>query len=256
MTTIPGFDDIAACYDATRGGEPRGDEYAADLDSLLPPGDDGTVLEFGVGTGVVALGLAKRNRKVVGVDISRPMLERASRRLGAVLVQGDATDMPLATSSVAHAVGVWVVHAVRDPVRLFIEVARVVRPGGLAVVCTAQRSVSTDVVGRILEEMSERVAVALGRSRGVTADEVLVWAAQAGLLGKSTERTRSWTGRPSYEVQAIEQRSWPTLRALDGTTFVDVTRPALAALRALPDADVVRRAVCEIVVLHHARQRT
>src|SRR5579872_1649870 len=70
------FDDIAADYDATRGGEPRGDQYAADLDARLPRGD-GPILEIGVGTGVVALGLRRRGRPVIGLDISAPMLARA-----------------------------------------------------------------------------------------------------------------------------------------------------------------------------------
>jgi ubiquinone/menaquinone biosynthesis C-methylase UbiE len=39
-------------------------------------------------------------------------------------------EMPVATTSVAHAVSVWVVHSVADPARLFREVARVLRPGG------------------------------------------------------------------------------------------------------------------------------
>lgn len=30
------FDEIAPFYDETRGGEGRGDEYAADIDRILP----------------------------------------------------------------------------------------------------------------------------------------------------------------------------------------------------------------------------
>ncbi len=59
VTHASRFDEIAPIYDETRGGEKRGDEYAADIDGLLPQ-DSGTVLEIGVGTGVVALGLRKR----------------------------------------------------------------------------------------------------------------------------------------------------------------------------------------------------
>jgi hypothetical protein len=38
------FDQLADHYDETRGGEGRGDEYAADIDALLPP-DEGPILE-------------------------------------------------------------------------------------------------------------------------------------------------------------------------------------------------------------------
>jgi ubiquinone/menaquinone biosynthesis C-methylase UbiE len=246
------FDDIADCYDATRGGEARGDQYAEDVDEVLPD-DGGTVLEFGVGTGVVSLGLRRRGRRVVGIDVSRPMLARASARLGNVLAQGDAAAMPVASSSVAHAVGVWVLHAVADPVRLFREVARIVRPGGLTVVCTAQQPAPDDAVGRVIQEMSERVDAARGgRSRRVTAVEALEWARAAGLVGETTERTRSWRARASDELRAIEERSWPAMRALDAATCATVTRPAVEALRSFPDTDVERRAVCELVVLRHA----
>ena len=74
------FDDLADNYDATRGGEGRGDEYAADIDGLIPPGE-APILEVGVGTGVVALGLVRRGRPVWGLDISAPMLARARARL-------------------------------------------------------------------------------------------------------------------------------------------------------------------------------
>ncbi len=125
------FDHLAEHYDLTRGGESRGDQYAAELDAILPEGD-AVVLEIGVGTGVVALGLARRQRRVVGVDVSAPMLEFAQRRLGNVVVRGDGTRLPFASRSVSHAVAVWVVHAVGQPVKLFAEAARVIAPGGLA----------------------------------------------------------------------------------------------------------------------------
>jgi ubiquinone/menaquinone biosynthesis C-methylase UbiE len=117
------FDAIADCYDATRGGEQRGDEYAADIDALLPP-TDGVILEIGVGTGVVALGLKRRGRRVIGVDLSQAMILRAFRRLGPTVARSDALQMSVATASIDHAVSVWVVHSVKDPLQLFHEARR------------------------------------------------------------------------------------------------------------------------------------
>jgi ubiquinone/menaquinone biosynthesis C-methylase UbiE len=99
------FDQLADHYDETRGGEGRGDEYAADIDGVLPP-DEGPILEVGVGTGIVALGLVRRGRQVVGLDISAPMLLRAQKRLGSLVILADALEMAVATGSVAHAVSV------------------------------------------------------------------------------------------------------------------------------------------------------
>jgi hypothetical protein len=60
------FDDVADRFDETRGGESRGDDIAAELYAWLPV-PASPVLEVGVGTGVVALGLRRRGCSVVGV---------------------------------------------------------------------------------------------------------------------------------------------------------------------------------------------
>jgi ubiquinone/menaquinone biosynthesis C-methylase UbiE len=66
------------------------------------------------------------------------MLLRAQKRLGSLVVLADALELAVATASVAHAVSVWVVHSVADPARLFREVARVLRHGGMYVVSSTQ----------------------------------------------------------------------------------------------------------------------
>ncbi len=243
------FDQLADHYDETRGGEGRGDEYAAEIDAVLPP-NEGPILEVGVGTGVVALGLVRRGRQVVGLDISAPMLLRAQKRLGSLVIQADASEMPVATASIAHAVSVWVVHSVADPARLFREVARVLRPGGLYVVSSTQRPAADDVVGQIIKEMSERVDSRRGavRPRGVTVEEVTGWAASAGFVGTVHELQRQWTSAPTDELAAIAHRSWPAMRELDEAALDEVTKPAIEALRSLPDTEGIRRAVSDFVV--------
>jgi ubiquinone/menaquinone biosynthesis C-methylase UbiE len=249
MVVVNEFDALAEHYDVTRGGEQRGDEYAADIDAHLPAGE-GPVLEIGVGTGVVALGLRRRGRAVVGVDISAPMLRRANERLGPSVVLGDAMALPVGRASVAHAVSVWVVHAVPDPVRLFREVVRVMRPGGRYVVCAVQRPAADDPVGRIIADLGVRVDERRGatRPRAVTTEETLGWAATAGLIGTVHELERQWLSSPDEELAAIEHRQWPALRELDETAIEDVTRPAVEALRALPPTEMVRRATAELIV--------
>jgi ubiquinone/menaquinone biosynthesis C-methylase UbiE len=244
------FDQIAECYDETRGGEPRGDEYAADIDALLPHGV-GPILEIGVGTGVVALGLRRRGRLVLGLDLSGPMLARAYTRLGPSVVRSDALRMSIATASVAHAVSVWVVHSVRDPVQLFHEAARVIRPGGRYVVCSAQRPAPDDPVGGIIADMGIRVDARRGarRPRGVSVLEVIDWAGSAGFVGDVHEFERKWLSSPSEELKAIAYRAWPALRDLDEEAIEDVTRPAIEALRALPAGTDTRRAIAEVAVL-------
>jgi SAM-dependent methyltransferase len=244
------YDAVAELYDETRGGEGRGDEYAADLDARLPAGE-GPVLEVGVGTGVVALGLTRRGRRVIGLDVSRSMLWRARGRLGPVVALGDAMEMPLADASVAHAVSVWVIHAVSDPASLFAEAARVLRPGGRYLVCTTQRPDTDDVIGQIIVAMSEALEIrgTSVRPRLVTPDRVLEWATPAGFEGSIEPLSRVFTTTVSYELAAIERRAWPTLRELDEETFEQVTRPAIDAMRALPEGEYERRTTTDVVTL-------
>jgi ubiquinone/menaquinone biosynthesis C-methylase UbiE len=244
------YDQIAEIYDETRGGEQRGDEYAADVAAHLAAGL-GPVLEIGVGTGVVALGLARRGRRVVGVDVSSPMLRRARRRLGAVVVLGDGAALPIATASVAHAVSVWVFQAVADPQGVFEEVARVLRPGGSYVVCTTQLPTDGDPIGRVIHAMGDAVDArgARTRPRLVRAEQILEWARTAGFRGVVHPLARRWASSPGHELDAIARRAWPTLRELDEEAVEEVTRPAIEALQALPPGECTRRMTAELLVL-------
>src|SRR5439155_27328520 len=122
------FDRIAERYDATRGGEGRGEQIGGDVANLLTR--EKPVLEVGVGTGVIAKALAGRGFAVCGVDISSRMLERAKERIGARVAQGDALALPIGSGSIDQIVAVWVLHVVGDPLVALREFARVLRPEG------------------------------------------------------------------------------------------------------------------------------
>jgi ubiquinone/menaquinone biosynthesis C-methylase UbiE len=69
------FDRAAGYYDESRGLGPEVQELVADrIEEAAGPG--ARLLEVGVGTGRIALPLHRRGRRVVGVDLSLPMLER------------------------------------------------------------------------------------------------------------------------------------------------------------------------------------
>jgi ubiquinone/menaquinone biosynthesis C-methylase UbiE len=94
------FERIADRYDATRGGEQRGRRTAASLAPLLDP--VWPVVEIGIGTGVIALGLRELGFAVVGVDLSPAMTQRARRRLGPVVAVADAAHLPVADAAIAN----------------------------------------------------------------------------------------------------------------------------------------------------------
>ena len=117
---------------------PHTREYMAYLDQCLErevtSGDLDNVAEICCGQGEVLKLFVDRVRFGVGVDVSLPMLERARKseasRVDYLYVQGDATKLPIADSSVGSVFMLGGVHHVSDREALFSEVARVLRPGG------------------------------------------------------------------------------------------------------------------------------
>jgi phosphatidylethanolamine/phosphatidyl-N-methylethanolamine N-methyltransferase len=124
----------AGVYDAVFGGVSAfGRRRAVEEVNRLP----GTrVLEVGVGTGL-ALPRYRGDKRVVGIDLSREMLEKAAERvreerLGQVvgLAEMDAEKMAFADGAFDIAVAMFTASVVPDAKRLYGEMSRVVRPGG------------------------------------------------------------------------------------------------------------------------------
>ena len=93
------FDRAAGYYDESRGVDPAVEELVADrVEEAVGP--EARLLEVGVGTGRIALPLHRRGRRVVGVDLSVPMLERYRAKAAAAglppppVLRADATRLP------------------------------------------------------------------------------------------------------------------------------------------------------------------
>jgi ubiquinone/menaquinone biosynthesis C-methylase UbiE/DNA-binding transcriptional ArsR family regulator len=130
------FAGAAGRWDKLRGelyGEAFGREAVL---SLLPP--DWVVADLGCGTGQNAAVLARFVREVIGIDQSPAMLKAARRRMAGernvVLRQGSLEALPLENESVDGALLVLALTYVSDPRRALAEMARILRPGGRAVV--------------------------------------------------------------------------------------------------------------------------
>ncbi len=96
----------------------------------------GRILEVGVGTGI-SLPDYRRSNRLVGVDISLPMLRKAHERVAAqqlthveALAVMDAGDLALADESFDVVVAQYVITAVPHPEATLDEFARVLKPGG------------------------------------------------------------------------------------------------------------------------------
>ncbi|HXK08009.1 MAG TPA: class I SAM-dependent methyltransferase [Vicinamibacteria bacterium] len=92
-------------------------------------------LELGCGTGIFLEHAAATEARIVALDISLPLLDKARRRLAAYprvrLVRGDAEHMPYPDGTFDAVYGSSVLHHI-DLDRTLREVFRVLRPGGVA----------------------------------------------------------------------------------------------------------------------------
>ena len=119
------FDRIAPQWDTMRGPDSLA-PFEAALDAVGGPVND--VLDLGTGTGSGAAIVVRRfpDARVVGVDLSEEMLERARANVPAAeFRRADASALPFPDQSFD-----LVTHANMIP--FFDEVGRVLRPGGTA----------------------------------------------------------------------------------------------------------------------------
>jgi SAM-dependent methyltransferase len=126
------FDRAADFYDATRD---QGDEVTARTIELLEREfrDRGRALEIGVGTGAIALPLAAREVRLVGIDLSTAMMaklvEKAGGRAPLPLLHADATRVPIRDGALGGAYARHVLHLISDWTAVVAELCRVVGDG-------------------------------------------------------------------------------------------------------------------------------
>ncbi len=94
-----------------------------------------SVLDLGCGDGRLALALARRGAAVLGADAAPSRLAQAAeaaRREGLAVrfLAADATALPLAQACCDRVVMVATLCFVAEPLPVFAEIARVLRPGG------------------------------------------------------------------------------------------------------------------------------
>jgi phosphatidylethanolamine/phosphatidyl-N-methylethanolamine N-methyltransferase len=127
----------APIYDIVFGGvfrRGRMASIAAAEQHVGPAG--GRILEVGVGTGISLISY-KCNNRLVGIDISAPMLRRAQERVNVhgisnveLLAVMDAQQMALPDASFDVVVVQFVITAVPNPEAALNEIARVTKQGG------------------------------------------------------------------------------------------------------------------------------
>jgi len=146
------------------------DEVATWLAEACPK--DARVADLGCGTGNHSAALRSRGMRVVGVDISPGMLDKARAKSDRrALVRADLQDtLPLATGSVDAALSVYSTQFL-DLTKFLAEVRRIVRLGGAVLVEAPHAGAAPSRRGATFRlrafNQVKRVAASAGEAAGV-----------------------------------------------------------------------------------------
>jgi ubiquinone/menaquinone biosynthesis C-methylase UbiE len=126
--SVEGYRIWSHTYDGPNSAFDFDEPVIAEIVDALPPG---TALDAACGTGRISALLADRGHRIVGVDSSPDMLERARARVpGGQFHLGDVRGLPVADDAVDLVVCSLALTHVPDLKPVLAEFARVLRPGG------------------------------------------------------------------------------------------------------------------------------
>ncbi len=175
------FGRVAGAWDDLRT-QMYGETFT--VDALLNlVGADLVAADLGCGTGNAAEMLAPVVRKVIAVDREPAMLEAARKRLAnqdnVDFRQGELTGLPIEDGEVDATLTVLVLHHVDTPEAAVAEMARVLKPGGRALI--------VDMAPHNRDEYRHTMG---HQHLGFAEDEVRGWAEACGLTLTSYRRLR------------------------------------------------------------------
>ena len=97
-----------------------------------------SILEIGCGTGHITRWFSQQGMQAIGLDLSREMLQEASRFGSSLLLQGSALKLPFASNSFDIIALITTLEFLPDPIAVISEVHRVARKGLILGVINAQ----------------------------------------------------------------------------------------------------------------------
>ena len=221
-----GFDRAAPLYDATRG-YPRGvaEQIGAAIIEATNAHADSRFLELGVGTGRIALPIARLGYDYTGVDISEAMVDRLRGKVAELqqaatgaaappirlhLVMADMTALPFLDASFDVVVAVHVFHLVSAWRQAIEEALRVLRPGGIFLHCWDERltpggEALQERWVEIVRELGSEVSIIGAERRGLVTDYLRERGVSVEVL-----RTVIWETQdsPRAAFEDIAQRIW------------------------------------------------
>jgi ubiquinone/menaquinone biosynthesis C-methylase UbiE len=174
---------------------------------LLGNAEGQRILDVGCGDGMLAVDLAGRGAKVVGIDLSAAMIAAARERVrgecgDATFAVAAARQLPFASASFDAITAITILCFVADAAPVFQEIARVMRPGGRLVIGELGRWSSWAATRRLRAWLGSRLWQA---ARFRTAGELCALAEGAGLR---VERQRGAIYYPRCGIAARLLAPW------------------------------------------------
>src|SRR6478672_4224289 len=132
--------DAAARYDTPGTGMFAPEVLGPTVDRLAALADGGRALELAIGTGRVAIPLAERGVPVVGIELSRPMVDQLRTKVDEATIPVVLGDMATATASGEFRLVYLVFNTIanllsqEEQVECFRNAARHLVPGGRFVI--------------------------------------------------------------------------------------------------------------------------
>lgn len=182
------FQQHAHHWDVIRSLHVPEEQVEQAIVALLGSAPVGDLLDIGTGTGRMLTLLGPRAARGIGIDRSHEMLALARASLAAPALRhiqlrhGDMYHLPVPQRSTDLVVLHQVLHFADDPVAVFRETARVLRPGG--------RLLLVDFAPHTEESLRESSA---HRRLGFATEDIAHWCAAAGLVAREATRL---AGRP------------------------------------------------------------
>lgn len=106
---------------------------------MLDPREEEMILDVGCGTGVFTRDILERGTRIVGLDISFPMLQQAAKKASEqpfAAIAGDMTSLPFSDGSFDKVYSMTAIEFVPDAIKAVDELNRVARSGATIVLTT------------------------------------------------------------------------------------------------------------------------
>jgi SAM-dependent methyltransferase len=192
--------------------------YRESLESLLSaltPSPSESLLDVGCGAGWFALWASKKTGKVIGLDNSSAMIERAERNrergnyFNVSFVQADVYHLPFQDGQFDLATGTMLLSVLPDPAGAIAEIMRVVRPGGKIAVLTPSPSLIPAAATQFVREQG---------LVGIDRDTLIGWS----IFGSRRHRFSESDLRNLFAVHAPEEIT--ILPLLKGMAFAAIVQ--------------------------------